>query len=130
MSGRRYGSLIERLLFLSVLDPVTECWVWIGARHRKGYGRITMRVPEKNHPVPFYAHRVAYEELTGKKIPPGFQLDHTCRYTSCINPAHLEPVPAITNRERQMLSRYEEELPEHRLWVPESVYWRELEMAA
>lgn len=126
----KYASLTERLLALSVLDPVTECWVWIGVQHHKGYGRITMRVPEKKYPVPFYAHRVAYEELTGKNIPPGFQLDHTCRYTACINPAHLEPVPAITNRERQMLSRYEEEPREHRLWVPESVYWRELEMAA
>ena len=120
-----YSSLAERLLCLSVLDPISECWVWIGRRDPKGYGRFCQRVTGRSHPVPFYAHRVSYEIFRGVAIPVGFQLDHQCRSPWCINPMHLEPVPAITNRERQMLNYYDDR-PEPRLWLPEKLYEIEL----
>ena len=45
------------------------------------------------------AHRVSYEMAKGS-IPPGLQLDHLCRTTLCVNPAHLEPVTPKENIRR------------------------------
>lgn len=42
------------------------------------------------------AHRVSYETFVGP-IPAGLTLDHLCRNTLCINPAHLEPVTIKEN---------------------------------
>lgn len=41
------------------------------------------------------AHRWFYEQLVGD-IPEGYEVDHLCKVTSCVNPAHLE---AVTKRE-------------------------------
>ncbi len=42
------------------------------------------------------AHRFAYELLVGP-IPDGLEIDHLCRVTACVNPAHLEPVTGQVN---------------------------------
>jgi hypothetical protein len=97
-TGTRYRDMGERLLCLSVLDPFTDCWVWIGSRDRKGYGRTSVKL--NGHARGLWAHRVSFEFFVGA-IPYGWQLDHVCRNPSCINPDHLEPVPLKTNRERQ-----------------------------
>lgn len=81
-------------------DPVSErfwrrvrktdaCWDWTGSISG-GYGRI--RVDGRR----VQAHRLSYE-MTGREIPAGMQLDHLCRNTRCVNPAHLEPVTPREN---------------------------------
>jgi hypothetical protein len=99
-----YRSTAERLLYLSVLDPVTECWVWIAHRLAKGYGKIDIR--RDGRKVCDFAHRVAWEVFNGRAIPYGYQIDHRCQNESCINPAHLECVPADVNRDRQTEARW------------------------
>jgi hypothetical protein len=42
------------------------------------------------------AHRAAYTLLVAP-IPDGLTIDHLCRNTSCVNPAHLEPVTQREN---------------------------------
>jgi hypothetical protein len=74
-----------------------ECWPWTGSRDAAGYGHVTVRTVEGSTSV--MAHRIAYEFLVGP-IPFGKQLDHTCRSTGCINPAHLEPVSPFDNVHR------------------------------
>lgn len=73
-------------------DP-SGCWMWVGARDRKGYGRF--RVQRRMHP----AHRVAYELFVGP-LEPGFTVDHTCQIESCVNPLHLDQVTLRMNVKR------------------------------
>lgn len=65
------------------------CWQWTGGTAR-GYGRFCANYKMHN------AHRWSYEFSVGP-IPAGLQLDHLCRNTMCVNPAHLEPVTPQEN---------------------------------
>lgn len=67
----------------------TGCWRWLGENNKR-YG--TMYLGKKH----VYAHRFSYE-IYRAKIPEGFQIDHLCRNTFCVNPKHLEAVTPRTN---------------------------------
>lgn len=91
-----------RKIHIAEIDGVAmpgPCWLWRGARTEGAgpkkplYGRIQQDGRLK------YAHRVIYEALAAP-IPPGLQIDHLCKQTECVNPAHLEPVSAVTNVRR------------------------------
>lgn len=69
-------------------DP---CWEWVGVRDKDGYGSVQLKSISTNR-----AHRVFYILFVGD-IPPGLVLDHLCRLTSCVNPAHVEPVTNTVN---------------------------------
>lgn len=71
-----------------------ECWLW-QASLAAGYGQFFRDLSQRSAP----AHRVAYELLVGP-IPDGLHLDHLCRVTQCVNPAHLEPVTSAENTRR------------------------------
>lgn len=75
-------------------NPDTECWDWQGAVHYTGYGQVDSRTYGTS-----MAHRFIYELHRGP-IPEGLTLDHLCRNTTCVNPAHLEPVTAAENTRR------------------------------
>ena len=64
-------SLAARLDALSIPEPNSGCWLWIGLRH-KGYGRI--RIGRRLSP----AHRESYQLHRGA-IPVTLELDHLCR---------------------------------------------------
>lgn len=85
-----------------------ECWEWLAALSSKGYGNAHFddRTKAKG------AHQISYELCVGP-VPSGMLLDHTChnrdqscqggnncRHRRCVNPAHLEPVTALTNSRR------------------------------
>jgi hypothetical protein len=80
--------------FFEKVDKGGDCWLWLGARNKYGYGRVTIRRRG------YMAHRVAYDWLVGP-IPAGHQIDHVkargCRHRHCVNPAHLEPVTIREN---------------------------------
>ena len=72
----------------------TPCWVCVmGQISDKGYRKFRM------HNRPTLAHRAMYEQEVGP-IPDGYEIDHLCRVTSCINPAHLEAVTSAVNKQR------------------------------
>ncbi len=66
------------------------CWLWTGNKTRNGYG---MTAFSGRHAM---AHRAAFV-LSGQIIPDGLTLDHLCRVTLCVNPAHLEPCTSREN---------------------------------
>jgi len=68
------------------------CWLWKLSVNKKrgGYGQF--RLGRRT----FRAHIVAYR-LSGRSVPRGLDLDHLCRTTRCVNPAHLEPVTRRVN---------------------------------
>jgi hypothetical protein len=80
------------------IDEATGCWVWLRAKNAYGYGVLR---PSR---IQFQAHRVVYERHRGP-IPEGLELDHLCRNTLCVNPAHLEPVTHAENIRRGKQTR-------------------------
>jgi hypothetical protein len=67
-----------------------RCWVWLGSRNAKGYGRVFY---QGRHQKP---HRLSYQEEYGP-IPDGLVPDHLCRNRACVNPDHLETVTVRVN---------------------------------
>ena len=77
------------------IDSRTGCWVWLLSLTSDGYGRAPRGVP---------AHRRSFIEHGGE-VAPGQPLDHLCRNTVCVNPAHLEPVTIAENTRRSLVAR-------------------------
>lgn len=88
--------LPERFLEKTAEDPSTGCWNWTGSSDRYGFFYWQGKTVR--------AHRFAYEREVGE-VPDGLELDHTCRNTHCVNPAHLEPVTHAENVARGDLGR-------------------------
>lgn len=100
---RRYGvtdkttyvprglSLLEK--FWRRVDRDTtpnDCWEWIGARNRKGYGQL------RHHGKLLLVNRIACEIEHGP-LKAGQQARHRCDNPPCCRPDHLEPGTALDN---------------------------------
>lgn len=83
-------TVAERLWAKVNKNGPNGCWLWTGSNNGSGYGRIYVQGSFRP------THRVAYELAVGV-ISDGFQIDHLCRVTLCINPAHLEAVTPQVN---------------------------------
>jgi hypothetical protein len=83
--------------FWSKVHKTDSCWNWTGARgHQRGvpaYGQL------KLNGRPVKAHRISYV-LAGGTLVDGMHIDHLCRNTGCVNPAHLEQVTPRENVRR------------------------------
>ena len=73
------------------VDAASGCWNWTGVVHRYGYTHH----PAIKSPL---AHRIVYELLRGPIKEK--TLDHLCRNTRCVNPAHLDPCSQAENIRR------------------------------
>jgi hypothetical protein len=58
------------------------CWLWQGARGKRGYGNVKWRGKY------WYAHRLSYFLEYGP-IPEGKVVAHVCDTPLCVNPQHL-----------------------------------------
>lgn len=88
-------------LFWSKVDKTDTCWLWTAGRcgRERQYGKFGVGYPETT-----LAHRWAYEDANGP-IPDGMQVDHVCRVTLCVNPAHLRIVTNKQNHENIVAQR-------------------------
>lgn len=91
MSGQAQMTDAELTRFWSKVDKTDGCWNWTAVTDGR-YGTFAMgnRRPK--------AHRVLWEHINGP-ITAGLELDHLCRNTLCVNPAHLE---AVSHRENTL----------------------------
>lgn len=67
------------------------CWIWKGAKDKRGYGIVIINYKQRS------AHRVSYEVFKGIIKN---EIDHLCRKHSCINPDCLEDVTHQENMSR------------------------------
>lgn len=98
-------SLIRR--FMDKVEITKTCWIWKGAkkkgRERKSkfsyYGAFGLQGKTLS------AHVVSYR-IFKDTIPEGKEIDHLCRNTLCVNPAHLEAVTHSENCKRGLAGEH------------------------
>lgn len=80
-----------------IVGDKDECWIWTGAKDRKGYGNFTVAKGKTSK-----AHRFSFLLHYGWILPtPYWQVDHDeCNNPSCVNPYHLLCISHILNNEK------------------------------
>ncbi len=73
--SRRFDKYVEP-------EPMSGCWLWVGARVSFGHGAVTVN----GHQIA--AHRASWLLHRGS-IPPGSWVLHKCDVPCCVNPVHL-----------------------------------------
>jgi len=66
-----------------VVDPVTGCWTWQGARDSAGYGVVNISGSV------IRVHRIAALLWLGLPLRAKKTVRHTCDNPPCFNPEHL-----------------------------------------
>lgn len=82
MSNRYPSTALERFEDKYIPEPMSGCWLWLGAIGDRGYGRFFFEGKNAT------ASRVTWT-LNRGRIPNGLQALHRCDNRLCVNPDHL-----------------------------------------
>jgi hypothetical protein len=85
----RARPLAERFWEKVSRSQPTECWSWLGARNRDGYGHILGDRGDGTGARTIAATHVAWFLAHGEWPARGLEVCHTCDNPPCQNPAHL-----------------------------------------
>ena len=85
--------------FLNKVIKTESCWLWRGAKNKRGYGHFSIGSRKDETRKTVLAHRFSYE-LFKDRLDPSLVIDHLCKNTSCVNPKHLDQVKHKVNMER------------------------------
>jgi hypothetical protein len=69
--------------FWKKVNKTESCWIWTGAKNKKGYGSFGVQANKT-----MSAHRFAWRWAYGE-VPDNMQILHRCDNPSCVNPNHL-----------------------------------------
>lgn len=94
-----YPDTLERFHSRYAIDE-NGCWVWHGGDvygfNTRGQPQISVRGREPRNALAYVA---SYEHYIGP-VPEGYEVDHLCFNSKCVNPEHLEAVTPKKNKER------------------------------
>ena len=80
-------------------EPMSGCWLWIGALTPDGYGQL--RWPDGTSASRRRSvHQIVLEVLG---IELNETVDHRCEVRCCVNPWHIDPVTNLENQRRRWL---------------------------
>lgn len=88
--GQIVYSSREKIERMSIPEPNSGCWIWLGAtmsEHRP-YGRLVVGSRSDGTRRTTSAHRLSFETFKGP-IPNDMEICHSCDMPSCVNPDHL-----------------------------------------
>lgn len=78
------ATIVNRFLDLTMPEPNTGCWLWLGSVNHKGYGLVSQWWLGQH----FRAHRLSYLMFRGA-FPSDLWVLHKCDTPACVNPDHL-----------------------------------------
>ena len=84
--------LSNTVIQLSLLYPSSPCLFWKGSKSKQGYAKHR---PPSDLPGSTIVSRYLYTYLHGD--PGDLEVHHKCGVVGCINPDHLEAIPAEEN---------------------------------
>lgn len=107
--------------FKPLVFETTESGCFVPTSHKlnsDGYFRYHIPNPEGGRGIPKMFHRIVWEDLHGREIPEGSEIDHMCNNRACQNINHLQVLTREEHLLKTNINRYVERKQQaHAYWL-------------